>query len=123
MKRPDRKRNRLPGYDYSRDGMYFVTVFTHDRIEWFGCVEDGAVVLNGIGTIADEQWQWLGKQYPYVVLGPYVVMPNHIHALIQINRSLQAQIAVRVDWGVQDNVIEGDSSGQPRAVSLAKIVS
>jgi hypothetical protein len=71
MKRPDRKRNRLSGYDYSRDGLYFVTICVHGRTEWFGCVADGVVMLNGIGTIADEQRQWLGQQYPYVDLGPY----------------------------------------------------
>ena len=85
MKIPDRKLNRLPGYDYSRDGLYFVTICVHDRTEWFGRVADGVVLLNAIGTIADEQWQWLGQQYPYVDLGPYVIMPNHIHALIGID--------------------------------------
>ena len=69
MKIPDRKLNRLAGYDYSRDGLYFVTI----------------VVLNDIGTIVNERWQWLWQQYPYVDLGAYVVMPNHIHALIGTN--------------------------------------
>ena len=73
MKIPDRKRNRLAGYDYSRDGLYFVTICVHDRTEWFGRVENGAVVLNDIGAITDERWQWLGQQYPYVDLGPYVI--------------------------------------------------
>ena len=85
MKIPDRKRNRLAGYDYSRDGLYFVTICVHNRTEWFGRVADGVVVLNDIGRIADEQWRWLGQQYPYVDLGPYVIMPNHIHALIRAN--------------------------------------
>ena len=85
MKRPDRKRNRLAGYDYSRDGLCFVTICVHDRTEWFGRVADSVVVLNDIGTIVNERWQWLGQQYPYVDLGPYVVMPNHIHALIGTN--------------------------------------
>ncbi|MBN1864818.1 MAG: hypothetical protein JW808_07955 [Victivallales bacterium] len=45
---------------------------------------DGVVLLNDIGTIADDQWQWLGQQYQCVDLEPYVIMPNHIHALIGI---------------------------------------
>ena len=49
MKRPDRKRNRLAGYDYSRAGLYFVTICVHDRTEWFGRVTDGVVLLNDIG--------------------------------------------------------------------------
>ena len=107
MKRPDRKRNRLAGYDYSRDGLYFVTICVHDRTEWFGCVADGVVLLNDIGTIADEQWQWLGQQYQYVDLGSYVIMPNHIHALIGIDnpvgngldRSANSTDASSVDGG------------------------
>jgi len=82
MRIPDRKLNRFAGYDYSRDGMYFVTICVHDLVEWFGRVDGGAVVLDTVGAIVAEQWQWLGQQYPYVDLGPYAIMPNHIHALI-----------------------------------------
>ena len=44
--------------------------------------------LNEYGKIAEEQWHWLGKQYPYIVLHEFVVMPNHIHGIIEINRSI-----------------------------------
>jgi len=57
-------------------------VLAQFHTEWFGRVADGVVLLNDIGTIADEQWQWLGQQYQYVDLGPYVILPDHIHALI-----------------------------------------
>ncbi len=40
--------------------------------------------LNDYGTIAEQQWQWLEKQYPYVVLHSFVVMPNHRHGIIEI---------------------------------------
>ena len=70
MNRPDRKRNRLGGYDYSRDGLYFLTICVHERIEWFGRVAQGVVLLNETGRIADERRQWLCRQYPYVDLGP-----------------------------------------------------
>ncbi len=70
------------------------------------------------------------RKRPCVDLGPYVIMPNHIDALIGIDnpvgngrdRSLQAQVPVRAGWGVQDDVIEGDSPGRARPVSLAEIV-
>jgi REP element-mobilizing transposase RayT len=45
------------------------------------------MVLNDYGLIAEKQWYWLGEQYPYVVLHEFVVMPNHIHGIIEINRS------------------------------------
>jgi REP element-mobilizing transposase RayT len=46
------------------------------------------MILNEYGQIAEQQWHWLGKQYPYVVLHEFVVMPNHIHGIIEINRSI-----------------------------------
>ena len=45
------------------------------------------MVLNDFGTIAEQQWHWLGEQYSYIVLYEFVVMPNHIHGIIEINRS------------------------------------
>lgn len=43
------------------------------------------MVLNEIGIIANEQWLWLEKQYEYVVLHEFIVMPNHMHGIIEIN--------------------------------------
>ena len=101
-----RKPNRLQGYDYSTDNLYFVTSCAHNRICCFGdIVRTGHVmvgtgrdpslpptfnqqmILNEYGTIAKKQWHWLGEQYPYVVLHEFVVMPNNIHGIIEINRS------------------------------------
>ena len=90
-----RKPNRLRNYDYSQGGYYFVTICTQGRIEFFGTIQDGVIVLNENGVIAEKQWMWLGKQYSYVVLDSYTVMPNHFHGIIGINagngrdRSLQ----------------------------------
>jgi REP element-mobilizing transposase RayT len=44
------------------------------------------MILNEYGKIAENQWYWLGKQYAYVVLHEFVVMPNHIHGILEINR-------------------------------------
>ena len=43
------------------------------------------IILNEYGKIAENQWHWLGEQYPYIVLHAFVVMPNHIHGIIEIN--------------------------------------
>jgi putative transposase len=45
------------------------------------------MILNEYGLIAEKQWDWLGEQYPYIVLHEFVIMPNHIHGIIEINRS------------------------------------
>jgi hypothetical protein len=52
------KLNRLKDYDYAKDGFYFVTVRARGRKEWFGGIKDGAMVLNGYGSIVNQQWVW-----------------------------------------------------------------
>jgi REP element-mobilizing transposase RayT len=46
------------------------------------------MILNEYGLIAEKQWHWLSGQYPYVILHEFVVMPNHIHGIIEINSDI-----------------------------------
>ncbi len=84
----ERKRNRMMNFDYSSDNLYFVTSCTKDRIHYFGKIDNGIMVLNEMGEIAQQQWQWLTDQYPYVKSHAFVVMPNHIHGILEINRNI-----------------------------------
>jgi hypothetical protein len=54
----------------------------------FGEVITHQMILNECGIIADRQWHWLENQYPYVRVHNHIVMPNHVHAIIEINRDL-----------------------------------
>jgi len=77
----------MKGYDYSQDNLYFVTSCVKGRVCCFGGITDGKMMLNEYGKIAEQQWHWLGEQYPYIVLHEFVVMPNHIHGIIEIKRA------------------------------------
>jgi len=79
-----RQNNRLSGYDYSQPGYYYVTICTHNHIEWLGNIENGRMRLNINGHIVQNQWQWLVRQYPYIAPDVSVVMPNHIHGILTI---------------------------------------
>jgi REP element-mobilizing transposase RayT len=57
---------RLQGYDYSKEGAYFVTVVAYRRECLFGEVMDGEMVLNECGIVVAETWRWLEYQYPYI---------------------------------------------------------
>ena len=81
----DRKANRLHGYDYRRNARYFVTSCVQDRICCLGEIRDDEMLLNEFGKIAQQQFKWLEQQYPYVDLYSFIVMPNHIHGIIEIN--------------------------------------
>jgi REP element-mobilizing transposase RayT len=81
-----RKPNRLKGYDYSQDNLYFITSCVQERVCCFGEIVHSKMILNNYGHIANKQWYWLARQYLYVVLHEFVVMPNHIHGIIEIDR-------------------------------------
>lgn len=83
----NRKRNRMAGYDYSLNALYFITFCVKDRICCFGKVVNGQMEGNDYGKIAHLQWQWLFSQYPYIVSHAFIVMPNHVHGVIEIDAS------------------------------------
>ena len=73
---------RLKGYDYTLAGEYYVTIVTHGRAFLFGDVVNGVMVLNDAGKIVEAAWFDLPNHYRHVVLGTFVIMPNHVHAII-----------------------------------------
>jgi len=83
-----RKPNRIQGYDYSQDNLYFITSCVKDWQNCFGEVSSGKMILNNYGEIAHKLWFWLEEQYAYVRSHAFVVMPNHIHGIIEIDRKL-----------------------------------
>lgn len=80
-----RKSIRLPGYDYTQAGAYFVTIVTHQRENIFGEVVNGEMRLNGFGEIAKREWERLPKRFKHIELGAFVIMPNHVHGIIIIH--------------------------------------
>jgi len=81
-----RRSLRLPGYDYSRAGAYFVTICTQARLCLFGDVVDAEMRLNAAGRMVDRQWRDLPHRFPFVELDEYVVMPNHLHGITPLGR-------------------------------------
>lgn len=86
-----RKRNRIKGYDYSKNNLYFVTCCVKNKeyclseIVREESMGEAVVRLNHYGQIVNNQLHWLTVQYPYVVLHHHVIMPNHVHAVIEID--------------------------------------
>ena len=73
--RHHRRSIRLPGYDYTQPGFYFVTIVTHERRSLFD--------NPALRAIAEQQWRALAR-IDRVVLDAWVVMPNHMHGIIAI---------------------------------------
>ena len=80
-----RRSIRLKGYDYSQAGLYFVTICTHQRLPLFGEIIEGEMILNAAGMIAKKCWLAIPEHFPQVKLEEFVIMPNHVHGIIQID--------------------------------------
>ena len=88
--KPERKHPRLKEYDYSLPGYYYVTICTADesvclsRVGWEHAPTVARVVLTEGGEIAREQLFALEQRYTYVRIDKYVIMPDHIHVIIEL---------------------------------------
>lgn len=89
--RHQRKSVRIKEYDYTQAGAYFVTIVTYQRDSLFGDIDDGEMTLNAFGAIADECWRAIPDHFPFVELGAYVIMPNHVHGIIIIHEPVGAR--------------------------------
>lgn len=97
MELPKRKPNRLTEYDYSTPNAYFITVCTENRrnLFWKGtgeiadCPEN--VPLTGLGMIVRQCIHDIPKHYPAITVDNAVIMPNHIHLLLQINTDIDGR--------------------------------
>ena len=90
---PKRKSTRLKGFDYSTEGAYFVTICVNDRKPILSeviktAVGEGlappeySVKLKPCGEAVKEQLQHIENRFPSVSVEDYVIMPDHIHAII-----------------------------------------
>ncbi|MCM1451416.1 MAG: hypothetical protein NC102_04100 [Clostridium sp.] len=80
---PTRKNIRAPFHNYS-GGDYFVTICTRDKTHYFGEIRNNIMHLSPIGIFANEALKTLPSHYPYIEVPLFIVMPNHIHAIISI---------------------------------------
>ena len=89
MNLPKRKPTRLKNFDYSQNGYYFITVCTKNKEKLFGkIVGDGAFDVpkmqkSQIGEIV-ERYILSSNSIPEITVDKYVIMPNHIHLLINV---------------------------------------
>ena len=84
MNQHNRKSIHLEEYDYSQPGGYFVTLVAQGRACLFGDVVDGEIMLNDAGRMLEKWWHKLPEKFPSILLGAFVIMPNHFHGIIII---------------------------------------
>ena len=86
---PNRRSIRLKNYDYSNQGSYFITLVTQDRIQLFGTIKDGKTILSAAGKIVAEEWINTIQIRPNIILGEFIIMPDHVHMILTISTQIK----------------------------------
>ena len=103
-----RRSIRLKGYDYSKEGVYFITICVKDRTCLFGEITDGEMVLNDSGKMVEKEWLALKNRFPNIELHEHVVMPNHFHGILEI--ALGATLVVAQNTSDAQNTPVGNNT-------------
>lgn len=87
---PRRQPRRLLGYNYAKAGLYFVTLNCKIRQPLFGDIRESKMQLNDFGLIVQKEWLRTPEIRPNISLGPFIVMPDHLHGIIIIEKEIKA---------------------------------
>jgi REP element-mobilizing transposase RayT len=79
---PRRESVRLPGYDYTRPGAYFITICSQDKQPILGQIIDGEMHYTELGKLVQTCWLAIPEHFPNVTVDAFVVMPNHVHGIL-----------------------------------------
>ncbi len=88
-----RRSVRLKGYDYSQPGVYFVTICSWLRGFIFGEIINGKMALNEYGMVAEREWFNNVNVRTNIELNQFIIMPNHVHCIVIINRNRRGEVA------------------------------
>jgi putative transposase len=77
----------LAEWDYGSPGYYFITICTQNRIPWFGEIKYDRITLSPVGELVEQELQNTTKIRKNVRIDAWVVMPNHLHAILVIDEN------------------------------------
>ena len=112
----NRRSIRLQGYDYSQAGFYFITICSQDQAHLFGEIIDSEMVLNDAGKMVEHLWHEIPYHYNKFSTHEFVVMPNHIHGIIEITVGA-GPCACPCHAESQTGQPQGGITGQPQGVA------
>ena len=118
MELPRRKQNRLTKYDYSTPNAYFITICTKNRKNLFW-KDVGAAIgrpenipLTDLGMMVKQAIYDIPRHYPAITVDHAVVMPNHIHLLLQINTDVNGRSMIAPTISTVVRLMKGTVSKQ-----------
>ena len=90
---PVRKRIRIKDYDYSKENIYFITICIKDRLELLGEIREEEIELTQEGRIVENNINKIEEIYYNAIIHEYIIMPNHIHILLEIKNKKETTIS------------------------------
>jgi len=78
------KSNRLKGWSYANNGLYFITICTQNRECNLGFIENNEILLSDFGKIVNKEWYKSFDIRDELFLDEYILMPNHLHAIVEL---------------------------------------
>ncbi len=111
----NRKSIRLKGYDYSKAGLYFITICTNHRQSIFGNIDDDVMILNDAGLMIEKWYFELENKFRNIKCHEMVVMPNHFHCIIEIVVGADLRVCPNsyTDFDLDEQTIMGRHIGLP----------
>lgn len=113
---------RLATRDYRKPGRYFVTICTHQRAHYFGKIRSGNMMTSPIGEIASQHWYEIPLHAAQVVLHEFVIMPNHLHGILEIIPSETAHYLPKTPLNALPGTPEYHSHISPKSGDLSSII-
>jgi putative transposase len=77
--------HRKPNWDYSKNGLYFITIVTQNRICNLGEIKNNEMILSDFGKIVENEWFKSFEMRKELILDEFIIMPNHLHAIVEID--------------------------------------
>jgi putative transposase len=114
----NRRSIRLPGYDYSRAGAYFVTIVTQNRVCSLGEITAEGVDLSPLRKVVETVWNTSPAHFP-IELDAFVIMPNHIHGILWI---VEEESFIKTGFEINDQETQADRPSGTNPQSLASII-
>ena len=119
---------RLQTWDYANNGTYFITICTQNRHHFFGTIQNQEMQLSEIGKLAAQFWMEIPNHFPFIELGNFVVMPNHVHGILIINHSVETRFIASNnnetrfiasnDINIEPQfIVSNDNNNEPRCIA------
>ncbi len=115
---------RWAAWDYSSNAAYFITICTANRAHDFGRIVDRKMILSALGESAQDCWDEIPVHFPFVELGEFVIMPNHTHGVLVINKMVDTNVETHGHASVETQNFASLPHNKfgPQSQNLASIV-